>query len=595
MRNRIAQALSSIKASALASVSDMATFGGGLLSLVKSILTSKTVQQTARQTTLQTVEGMSLSAMAALPKAMLRYPEAQDPIWSALWKGAVSYAIPAVLYRAGLRPVLMSAVEGTYAQYPFYFADAVANLYFVRAGANLTLDMIFYGLAIAKTATPQPEELKHDHDSLVPCPEICGALVNQQASFMAKINGIAALKAIRLTDYTVSTFFLTFEQPIVPIVGTFVTFPFKRLIEGRLLVGNKLAAVGMCADHREDILSANNGYCFGKGLSYYLTLQLLNCLTICSMRYLISLTGTTVPYYSDYFVEDALEYLVWLSFTVAETQVNNALPGKERGVEIFYRPTQAVSAAITFLIDKITGAFKPLVTENASAKKAKTKQDEVDFTWTAPIVNFFQSMPVQMLLTLVNSDLLSLDKFLKRRSVEKFANAYSKTLHENIDWFKGLRKGRVPRFVLEKLVPEALVSSSSKQIVLTLRKKRWDAPVGYIEKFIHRMCPTDFSHLPHVASSSALEDAVAAAAQPKKIDPEAVTELQFAQQAASALPAVPEQSPVAPKEPIIAAPQSRLLGGQVTKRPLQKKREETEEEGARMSEAARLMLQKKDD
>ncbi len=614
--------------------------------LAKKVIENEELQETTHSTLDQVIEGASPTAMTALPKAAFRYPESRGVMWSTLWRGLVSYGAPVVIYRAGIRPVLTQAVEGTYAAYPFYALEFLtATLYFIRAGNNIAIDMLINGVSIGKTTTPPAEAFKRDNDLLQPCPEECGALVNQQASLMAYLNSMAALRAVRLVDYTASTLLLSADQPIVPILGTIASYPFLRLIEGRIFVGYKLAAVGMCSKHREAILDANHGYCFGKGLSYHLTLKALNYLAAYGMSYLIeSMTGVQAPvvttlFANDFFVNDALSYLVALSFSVAETQVNNVLPGKEKGKEIFYYPNKAVEASVTWIIDKVTLAFKPKEPEKKDAleskevkktdaaadtqlvkvhgKKAKKEDQSLDFALTKPIANFWQSDPVQMLLTFVNSDLLSLDRFLQRRSFDHFARIYSKTLHDNIHWFKNLRKGRWPRFILE-MVPEAFVSSSSREILLTLRKKRWDEPVEYIDKIIHRICPTEFSHLPHVGSSSAFQDMEERTKEVKEIDPETASALQLVLAAKESAPVaevlVPSIAPssvtkqvkedsspkdLLPKEnppelsQDIAAPASRLMGG-VKKRKLPAKLK-NDEENPRASSEVLAILGKKDD
>ena len=480
---------------AKARISSMVTGTVNMAKTVGSVISyvwhSETLRKSGKSFSLQALTGMSVSSFFSFISISLKskydplkesfdfkYDKVRSILWGSAPDGVTSFGgyIPdTLLFSPGsimLCEQLLTqtmrkipGVEGSYAEYGLVALDVATYLYLVRRSLNAWADNAFYSAAAGKAATPPVEE-----SGFKPCPKECGETASTMADVMAFFESRADTVFCYSTALAISTIMFKLDSPI-PYIGAMVLYPLLSLKYGRDILNAKLSSVGMCETHRQHILNTNNAYCMGQGASFLLGVY--------GVEYGISyVTGIHSS-----MLNDTLFNYGYTSFKLAELQIDDNLPGNEIGVNVFKYVHKATQATIKWTVSTLVAiCYNPTST----------------VTWAQQLQNIddiYHSAPVKLAVSLCfGKDMLSFKEFLKRPSVRSFTTVYEETLKDNVEWVNGLRRGRIPDFVL-KILPGRVLSKTTKDILLKLRSKEMDEPARSMNNLIDRIYPGAFPYI----------------------------------------------------------------------------------------------------
>jgi hypothetical protein len=483
MQGRWAAAKARISSLVTGAVNAGKTIGG----VISDVWHSETLRKSTKTFSLQALSGMSVSSFFSFFSVSFKYDKERESfkyekvhpvLWGSAPNGVASFGgyIPDTLLFSPASIVIceqlltqalrkIPGVEGSYAEYGLYALDAATYLYLVRRSLNAWVDNALYSAAAGKAATPPVEE-----SGFKPCPKECGETASTMADLMAIFESGADTAFCYSTAYAISNLMFKIDSPL-PYVGAMVLYPLLSLKYGRDILNAKLSSVGMCETHRQDILNANNAYCMGKG-ALFLT-------GVYGTEFVISyFTGINSS-----MINAALFNYNYTSFMLAELQIDGRLPGTEIGVNIFNYVHKATQGLVRWTVSKAVAlSYDPAST----------------VTWAQQLQNIhdkYHSAPMRLAVSMCfGSDMLSFREFLKRPSIRSYLTVYESTLKDNVEWINGLRRGRIPDFVL-KVLPERVLSKTTKDILLKLRSKEMDEPARSMNNLIERIYPGAFPYI----------------------------------------------------------------------------------------------------
>lgn len=235
---------------------------------------------------------------------------------------------PVLLYNAGVRPLVGTALKTAGCDYPLVeqatvgVLDIAATLYFTRNAVRGLADTAACNMAMVKVSADD-SYVKAD-PALPANPMMQGCEHPVESHIMA---GVAS--SYQYLTNSVLLYMLSCSLPY----GEYVTLPLFVLFNGRNLLDVSLA--NNCSDHRLEVLNKNNAYAVGLGYSYWTTFKFLQYTT----KYFTNSEG--------YFVNEALNAALYLYYVMA-TQYNREtpLPGKTEGTDYFYYNRMLADAVV---------------------------------------------------------------------------------------------------------------------------------------------------------------------------------------------------------------------------------------------------------
>lgn len=242
---------------------------------------------------------------------------------------ALSRLLPVLLYNAGVRPVVGSALQVAHCDYPIVedaivkVLDVAAILYFTRNAIRGIADTAACNMAMAEAADKE-SKVKNIDPSLPHNPMLQSCPHPAEAQLLA---GVASSY-----QYLTSSVVLYMLASSIPY-GEWVTLPLFILFNGRALLEVPLAK--NCSEHRLEVLNKNNDYAFGVGFSYWLGLKTLQL----AAEYGCNARG--------YFVNEACNAFLYLYFVMANQFTRETpLPGKTVGTDYFYYNRMLADAVV---------------------------------------------------------------------------------------------------------------------------------------------------------------------------------------------------------------------------------------------------------
>lgn len=453
------------------------------------------------------ISGASFSSLLSPITIYKKKPDARYALRNYFFENVLCNPAVLVMCEKQLTDYLrtMPGIEGTYAAYGLDVLDIAIYLYMVRRSLNMSVNNMFYSAALAKVATPKPipiEDLErpaHFHE-IKPCPKACGETASTMADIMAMVerevdkcfcDHPALFIYITLYYLDLSMPYLDEKLPyvneLIPYVGYMLFSPLLSLRLGRDVLNAKLSSVGMCEDHRQEILGANNAYCMGKGASILLSATTIQL----GINFATGIKGALL--YSN------ILNLTSNSYMLAELQIDKkSLSNKQPGWDVFKYIHTATRAAVKSLIgDVIANCYDP----NSKVTWAEQTQKMYDM---------YHASPVRLTMKLCfGRDTLVLKEFLKRPAVKSCLDAYEITLKENIEWVNSLRSGPLVRFAA-KYAPDRILSQTTKKVLRTLQSKDMDEPAKWVNDLIYRIYPKAYQYIPPKNEIASLERAEAA-------------------------------------------------------------------------------------
>lgn len=272
------------------------------------------ITEMIQDTLIETWQGFSRVLDPSNITKLVKRPETRRVLYYSI-SANLWYFVSAMFYEQTVKGTLryIPGMENSYSEAAL---DLAAYYYLFSQAANLVIENSFYNTVVAKVSGQEEPACEHFGP--------CGCSTGKQLKGMLG-----------------SSFYLMADQLSIklltnslPMFGSEIKFGLNALRFGQAFLEYKLAAKGMCTQHRYQLLTKNNNYAFGFGLSY---LVLCNAITI----YIKRTCGVNSA-----FIEDAtFSGLFPLYIFLAQT-IDKPLPGKG-SVDVFYLSRYATSSTLS--------------------------------------------------------------------------------------------------------------------------------------------------------------------------------------------------------------------------------------------------------
>ena len=270
----------------------------------------------ARNRVVDIWQGFSRVIDPANVSKLLKRPETRSVLYYAI-SANLWYFSMAMFYEKTVRGSLRY-IPGMEESYPEAVLDAAAYTYLFTQAVKMMIDNSFYNTAVAKVSGQ--EEGPCDH--FKPC----------SCNIGKQLKGMLGSSFYLMTDQlAINCFTNSLPSTLVVPVKTGLT----ALRFGQVFLEYKLASKGMCTEHRYQLLTQNNQYAFGFGLSY---------LTLCN----------TIAWYlkrefgvSNAFIDDAIFSGIFPLYIFLSQTIDAPLPGKKPGFDVFKFSRYATSYTLS--------------------------------------------------------------------------------------------------------------------------------------------------------------------------------------------------------------------------------------------------------
>lgn len=260
-------------------------------------------------------QGFSRVIDPANVSKLLKRPETRSVLYYAI-SANLWYFSMVMFYEKTVKGTLRY-IPGMEESYPEAALDAAAYTYLFTHAIEMMIDNSFYNATVAKVSGQ--EEGPCDH--FKPC----------SCNIGKQLKGMLGSSFYMMTDQLAINCFTN----SLPILGMPVKVGLTALRFGQVFLEYKLAAKGMCTEHRYQLLTQNNQYAFGFGLSY---------LTLCN----------TIAWYlkrkfgvSNSFLDDAIFSGVFPLYIFLAQTIDAPLPGKKTGFDVFKFSRYATSYTLS--------------------------------------------------------------------------------------------------------------------------------------------------------------------------------------------------------------------------------------------------------
>ena len=310
----------------------------GIIVATGDILTSSSFRQGFANWFIQSWQGFARMLDPSIVVSLITRPKTSRVLMNGQ-AAALMRLVPALLYQAGIRPLVGPAVRASVCDNAWVeFAavsslDLAATLYFTRNTVRGFADSSVAGMAMAKASADESLIQSPGHNPLV---DACPDDVNDQAA--AGLNSTIYYYGNRLALHA-----LACSLPY----GNYLSLPLQAIFYGRTFLEYPLGAAGNCMDHRLEVLNKNNPYAMGLGASFLVAHRVLQALI---ERY----TGAR-----GYFIDEALASMLSLHFImVTNLSRNLPLPGTKPGIDPFYQSRVLTDSVAKETVSYIERHFK---------------------------------------------------------------------------------------------------------------------------------------------------------------------------------------------------------------------------------------------
>jgi len=356
----------------------------------------------------------------------------------------------------------------------------LAALYLViQHKTRMFIDNPFYNMAVAKVAGF--EELASEHFKPCECgtgKQLKGMLGSSFYLFADQIYSRLITQEIPLViAEKLSIDFLV--RRIVHTVGPIAEFMLNALRMGQVFLEYKLAAKGMCTEHRYQELVKHNNYAFGMGLSYYGLCMFINL----SLNFVLSYFSITNALLStNAFTTDALYSMVFLCYIFLAQTIDKPIPGNTTGIDFFYFSRYFTSFSLSHTSRALSAYFNPQDTQNPNAKNtAKPASNQINapkpqtnIEWFQGLLNKFPPYQLVCYLFSLTGEAESIEKkiisFCRRDGARLYFEYGIDDIKELINDIKTMRSSRVHN-VVKNYIPYILPKDTRKLLELLLDER----------------------------------------------------------------------------------------------------------------------------
>jgi len=360
--------------------------------------------------------------------------KARTVMAQSLVANVVCYAGPVVVFEGVIKPALryIPNVEDSYLESTL---DLFSRVIFMRMAVRMFIDNTVYNACVANTITPVMPACRHV--SGCDCESIKKVKANLASPFYFSGNVLSA--------YFVG---------LVPIVGEYPGYLIKTLAYGRCLVEYKYSALGMCTDHRTEILNKNNAYSFGLGASFLMMVGMCNAL-------LRRATGAESA-----FIYDALFSFFYQCYIMLALLQDKPLPGT-RGTDLFHYPRMLVHSGLK---DSVNWLVPKLIDREIRANIQEQVKSALNFSF------------VQIgIFTLIEKEFHSLNTLVKRPAISLFIDYNQEDINKKLN---AIIQARGYPLWLAEYAPDFIASESIKIILKILNEQVWDETIAIIKTLI---------------------------------------------------------------------------------------------------------------
>lgn len=188
-----------------------------------------------------------------------------------------------------------------------YAVEMLARLYFTRTMAKMYVDNTLENACVSKTVA---DSVANDAKANAFAPCECGTTAQLQASLASPL-------------YYISNMAMVYFVSKLPY-GNYLSIPMRMLAYGQCFLDYKLGSIGMCNKHRYEAMTSNNAYALGIGSAFELSQWIGN-------KAIQQLTHS-----GSYFAEDALFSLLFPYFIIMAHLIDEPLPGRRPGLDLFF-------------------------------------------------------------------------------------------------------------------------------------------------------------------------------------------------------------------------------------------------------------------
>lgn len=414
--------------------------GKQIASGVSSIYYSETLRSQAQEQAVQVWEGASRVLNPSIITTLIRSEKSRYILWQTT-KASVTYLSSVVLYETVIKEGLRYCIPGMAGSYTELAVDLAASLYFMKKSFNMTVDTTAYNMALYKAVNDANQD--YDSGEIQPCKD--------ESSF--SLQAMFASSLYYSGYVTVGRF-----VKAIPVVGPAAfSFIYGPWIYGQGVVEYKLSAAGQCLQHRYEELGRNKSFCFGLGVSLFLTWYGLS-------KTLKGFTGV-----DNYFSDDALLCLIYPYFIMSALLIDKQLPGKVDRIDLLSDVRETVDRRLQQVTDDVLPSLW-----NA----------DVDSKWMQMANSIYQMPIVRKALNLIiGEDFQDWRKAVRRPSIKLFFDTYEEPIKSAITRVINVREN--PYYGIAMYLPKQFVSKKSKELLATIRHDDSKATIENINRFVN--------------------------------------------------------------------------------------------------------------
>ncbi len=242
---------------------------------------------------------------------------------------------------------------------------------------------------------------------------------------------------------------------LIPGVGKYPASFLKTLAYGQCLVEYRYSELGMCTSHRDEVIQANNAYCFGLGLSLFGVTQFFYCVTS-------NMTGTE----SDFIYDAIFSYIFQYYILIALLQTE-PLPGKKEGIHFFKYSRVVVDTALT---DSLSWIIPRLSNENKRGYYREKFELITEFVLVKGVTQ-----------VLIDNNLKSFEKFVQTPAMNLFIDLHQDGIIHGLDT---IMKARGYPLWLADYAPKFIASENIFILLKILNDRGWVTTNHFIKNLI---------------------------------------------------------------------------------------------------------------
>lgn len=392
-------------------------------------------------------EGWSRVMNPNIVPAFLNSPKTRGVTYRTFAANILYYAAAAFVYEASVKP----QVQETSFETP---VKLLAAWYFWRLAARLFLvENPIYNANMAKAAAEE-----NPHKELFPgC-----------ACSRSKLGQVDVIKG-----NLAGGFYYYSHVKAAELMGTIIPYaniPYLAEAYGQTLMEVNLGE--MCTKHRYEVLSKNNWYAFGFGLSMIAVIRIISLLTwslieLIKARLFVNPSETNMRH-----IDFAITAIVFQYYILLSQLIDKPYPGKEPGPDIFYFARSTMESLMQYAGGKISEMLKK-PGEDVDFQKIV---DSMNNSWLVWAAKWFTLYPAYH----------SREGFAHTKEVQQFFDLHGDGIQNFLAWLiKTRKKSKAKRFAfISKYIPNFIISQQALGVIRSLVEEKMDGVFETINDFI---------------------------------------------------------------------------------------------------------------